>query len=399
MKLVNASIYSSEMCFEKRDVELLGNRISRLSLFGKPLKDDQTYDLSGCYITPGFIDTHIHGAAGYDTSDCDAKNLKKLSSELTRWGIAGYLPTTMTLPKDKTIDAVNSVYDCFHDGNFTGAGALILGVHLEGPYLNPEYCGVQNPEYSLNPCDDNGLLDVLEKRFPNFVKIVDIAPEMPGAIEFINRNASKHIFSLAHSSCDYDTADLAFKSGATSVTHLMNAMKSCEKRAPGILGAAFDNCDIRCEIICDGQHIDPSFLRMLFKLLGSDRITVVSDAMRASGMPDGKYLLADALVEKKNGRTYYGDLGGLAGSVTNLYMEYGRLLSYGIPICDVIRTMTVNPAITLGIYESDIPMGVIKEGARASLNVFNSENKLIMVITDGIITHDYRNIGGLDYEG
>ena len=185
--------------------------------------------------------------------------------------------------------------------------------------------------------------------FPGLLRIIDVAPELDGGIDFIREYSDRYVISLAHTQADYDKACEAFEAGAGSVTHILNAMNPCLKRDPGILGAVFDNGNIYCEIICDGIHIAPPVLRMLFELIPEERIIVISDSMRGAGMPDGIYKLGDADVTVKKGRTYYGPSGGLAGSVTNMGQEYERLLDFGIQPSKALMACVENPLSRLDV--------------------------------------------------
>ena len=297
-----------------------------------------------------FIDTHIHGAFGEDVSDASADGIVKMARRLPEFGVGAFCPTTMTISEDnimRCFEAVCSARDKLADEG--GKYAKILGVHLEGPFMSPNMAGVQNREYCISPVSAGRIVDRIEKSFPGMLKIIDIAPELEGAVEFISEYKDRYVISLAHTEADYDTACRAFEAGASSVTHLLNAMNPCGKRDPGILGAVFDNRNIYAEIISDGIHISPPVLRMLFALLPEDRIIVVSDSMRGAGMPDGVYKLADADVTVRNGRTYYGPDGNLAGSVTNMGEEEKRLISFGIDPSMVRRACIENPLSRLNI--------------------------------------------------
>ncbi|MBR6483942.1 MAG: amidohydrolase family protein [Clostridiales bacterium] len=299
---------------------------------------------------PGFVDTHIHGAYGVDVSDGNADDIRTLAIRLRQDDVLAFCPTTMTLPEDRIFRCFEAVMKAKEELESEGIShSRILGVHLEGPFFNKETAGVQDASSLKDPGDGFDLIEKLEKDFPDLLKIIDIAPELPGAFEFIDEFKDRYVISLAHTKADYDIACRAFEAGASSVTHLMNAMDPSLKRSPGILGALSDYPDVFAEIICDGIHIAPSYLRMLFKILREDRIIVVSDSMRGARMPDGIYKLAAADVEVRDGRTYFGEEGGLAGSVTYMKQEAERLCSFGIPEDKVARACWSNPLSRLGI--------------------------------------------------
>ena len=293
---------------------------------------------------PVFIDTHIHGAFGEDVSDASYEGMMNLARRLPEFGVKAFCPTTMTISEDnimRCFDAVAKASDKLKEEG--GLYSEILGVHLEGPFMSPNKAGVQNRDYCISPSKAGRIVDRIESHYPGLLKIIDVAPELDGGIDFIRQYSSRYIISLAHTEADYDIACEAFEAGAQSVTHLLNAMNSCTKRDPGILGAVFDNKNIYAEVICDGIHISPPVLRMLFELMPEDRIIVVSDAMRGAGMPDGMYKLADADVTVKGGRTYYGEGGNLAGSVTNMSEEASRLISFGVAPEKVLKACVDNP--------------------------------------------------------
>lgn len=301
-------------------------------------------------IRHGFIDTHIHGCFGCDMSDADPNGIVTMSRKLIENGVTAFMPTTMTLSYDdirRCFESVAVAKDILSADDMPHAE--ILGVHLEGPFLNPSRAGVQADSLCVTPGAGIDFIKDLEISFPGLLKIIDIAPELDGGMEFIKEFKDSYCISLAHTDADYDTACEAFECGARSVTHILNAMDGCEKRAPGILGAVSDHPEVYSEIICDGIHIVPSVLRMLFRLLPHDRTIVVSDSMRGTGMPDGMYYLGPVQVQKKDGRTYFGPGKGLAGSVTGIWDMASRLKDMGISEEQIGRSAFDNPLRRIGI--------------------------------------------------
>ncbi len=304
---------------------------------------------------PIFIDTHIHGAFGEDVSDASSEGIVKMAKLLPKFGVKAFCPTTMTISEDNIMscfEAVSSAKEKLKEEG--GLYAEILGIHLEGPFMSPSKAGVQNKDLCIPPSKAGKIVDKIESSYPGMLKIIDVAPELDGGMDFIREYHDRYVISLAHTEADYDTACEAFASGAKSVTHLLNAMNPCTKRDPGVLGAVFDNKDVFCEIICDGIHIAPPVLRMLFAMLPEDKIIVVSDSMRGAGMPDGEYKLADADVTVRGGRTYYGPGNNLAGSVTNMEEEASRLVSFGIDPYKVRLACVENPLSRLSIFNDII---------------------------------------------
>ena len=301
-------------------------------------------------IPHGYVDTHIHGCFGCDTSDADPLGIVKMSRALVNEGVTAFMPTTMTISFDDIRRCFEAVSEADHILKSSDEPyAEILGIHLEGPFLNPSRAGVQVDSLCVTPDKGVKFISQIEDEFPGLLKIIDIAPELNGGMDFIREYSDRYCISLAHTDAGYETACEAFECGAASVTHILNAMDGCEKRAPGVLGAVFDHPDVYTEIICDGIHIAPAVLRMLFKLLPEDRTIIVSDSMRGTGMPDGMYDLGSVSVEKKDGRTYFGTARGLAGSVTGVSEMASRLKTFGIAEEKIERSLYDNPLGRIGL--------------------------------------------------
>ncbi len=351
----------------------------------KATLDDSEYiciNAEGKTVTPSFIDTHIHGAFGHDTSDADAKGVENIARRLPEYGVAAFCPTTMSLGKNQLKEVLDSVDKAANNLSSDIMSAQILGVHMEGPMLNKDKAAAQDVNSFLDLRSGDVLLRELEVDYPGLIRIVSFAPEIEGRHEFIMNNSSKYSLSLAHTEADYDCALKAFDEGANSVTHMLNAMREVSKRAPGVPAAAFDKKTF-VEIICDGKHIEKPVLRMLFNTFDEDKIVTVSDSMRGAGMPDGHYLLATINVEVKDKRTYFGPNGDLAGSVSNLAEEYKVLLDAGINQIKVLKSLTINPLYRLRINPEEIGLGRILPGYRGSFNIFDSDNRLAVGAING----------------
>ena len=338
-------------------------------------------DMSGSYAVPGYFDSHIHGSFGYDVSDGRPDDITELAGKLPSFGVSGFLPTLMTMDENRLLKASEAVSDA-QRALLTDdlAHAEISGLRLEGPFLNPLKAGVQDPEHLVSAEKFVKIVDKIEKEFPGLIKLIDIAPELDGAMDIVREYKGKYVMSLAHSDCGYEKAMEFFENGGSSLTHALNAMKDCLKRDPGPLGAAFDSQDSYIEVICDGVHIDKTVLRMLFKLF-EERIIVVSDSMRAGGMPEGSYDLGGTCVEVADGRTYFGPSRKLAGSVTNLAQEAYRLFSYGVPKESVVNALTSLPRKRLKTDASVIDTD--------NLNFVDEEMRLISVISRGRLVLPY----------
>ena len=341
-------------------------------------------DMSAFTAVPGYFDSHIHGSFGFDVSDGNSDDVISLAKRLPSCGVSGFLPTLMTLDEDHILKAAGSVAKAISRlKDFDGAYAEIAGLRLEGPFLNPRFLGVQNPDCLVDSDRFAEIIEKTEKEFPGLIKMIDIAPELDGAMDIVSRFTDRYVISLGHSDSDYENAAEFFANGGNSLTHALNAMRPCLKREPGPLGAAFDAPDSYVEVICDGIHVDQSMLRMLFKLF-EDRVIVVSDAMRAGGMPDGIYDLGGIDVESRGGRTYFGPGGNLAGSVTNPSQEAERLFSYGIPANQVIKALTDTPRKRLNIENKDL-----SGGAKPCLNFVDDTLRLKSVISRGRLVSPY----------
>lgn len=387
IKLINGTAYIDNR-FVKTDIYIeKGYFTDKQNLADK---DYSVIDASGFCITPGFIDCHIHGAFGADTSDNNKDGIVTMARRLPEFGVAAFCPTTMALHESDIVEVFDSVQiakDELKDSDFSHSD--ILGIHLEGPLLNKAKSAAQDETTFLDLIEGKRLIERIDSKYPGLIKIISFAPELAGMDEFIKAFSDKFSLSLAHTDCDYDTASLAIKSGANSVTHLLNAMREMSKRSPNIPAAAMDK-DAFVELICDGKHIEAPMLRMLFRVYDENRIVIVSDAMRGLGMMDGEYVLGTTKVLVKNNRTYFGPEGNLAGSVSNLSEEYKVLTDAGIDKVKVIKALTVNPLLRMKICPDEVKLGEIKPGYKGSLNVFNEESILVMSIIDGVIA--YKNM-------
>ena len=341
-------------------------------------------DMSALTAVPGFIDSHIHGSFGYDVSDGKADDIVSLAKRLPSFGVSDFLPTLMTLDEDRVLKAAEaaavakeklSSIDC--------AYANIIGLRLEGPILNPVMSGVQDPSCIVSADGLVNIIENVEKSFPGLIRMIDIAPELDGAMDIVSKYSNRHVFSLGHSDSDYNKTIEFFENGGSSLTHVLNAMRPCLKRDPGPLGAAFDTPDSFIEVICDGIHVDKTVLKMLFKLF-EDRIIIVSDAMRAGGMPDGIYDLGGTPVESRGGRTFFGPSGNLAGTVTDLAQEAERLKSFGIQRTAVLKALTDTPRKRLNIENN----GVSDEKGM-TLNFIDDSLRTKCVISRGRLVSPY----------
>lgn len=325
---------------------------------------EEGVDLDGAYVIPGLVDVHTHGNSGADFSDGDYEGLVSMARYLAQKGITSFAPASMTLP-----------YGVLEKAFATGvklrqeqpAGcARIEGIQMEGPFFSEKKKGAQNGAYLQNPD-----FDAFQKLFDGcggLVKIADLAPELPGSVEFVEKASKLCTVSVAHTDAAYEDAKAAFDAGATHLTHLFNAMPAIHHRKPGVIGAAAENENVQAELICDGLHVHPSAVRMAFRLFAG-RICLVSDSLRCCGMPDGEYELGGQQVTLQGSIAKLAD-GTIAGAATNLYDGMKNAVKFGISKEEAILSATWNPAKALGRLDE---IGSIAPGKRADFVICDRE--------------------------
>lgn len=321
-------------------------------------------DLDGALVIPGLVDIHVHGCAGADFSDGDYAGLVRMARYLARRGVTSFAPASMTLPYDALDKAFHAAARLRREG--LADGARLMGIQMEGPFLSREKRGSQNPAYLRLPDWDSflRLYDAAE----GLLRIVDVAPELPGAVEFTRRASEKCRVSVAHTAAGYDQAAAVFDAGATHLTHLFNAMSGIHHRHPGPIGAASERENVTAELICDGIHVHPSAVRMAFRLFPG-RICLISDALRCCGMADGSYSLGGQEILLSGGVARLTG-GAIAGSAVDLYQCMRRAVSFGIPREQAVWAATALPARVIG-RESET--GAIADGRAADFVICGGE--------------------------
>lgn len=367
MFYINGMVLDADFRLRKLDMEVEDGRIVRMEDKLAYNDSDFVVDCTGYTLVPGFIDIHVHGGAGYDTCDAQQQGLREMAKFLLTKGVTSFCPTTMTVSEEEIAASLKTVQSCMKDED----GARIVGVNLEGPFISHEKKGAQGNEFIVKP--DIKMFKRLYDGCGGIIKLVDVAPECDDS-GFIEEAAKLCTVSVAHTATDYDGAKNAFARGATHATHLFNAMSGFSHRAPGVVGAVFDTENVCGELICDGIHIHPAVVRTAFKLMGG-RICIVSDAMRLSGMADGEGKLGVNTVTVKDGKATLPD-GTIAGSVTNLHAELKNLVSWGIPLEDAVRAMTLTPAKQIGMAEE---IGSLAPGKRADIVVLDEKLEVVAV--------------------
>ena len=365
MIIKNGQVFNSNGRFIPADVELAGDRIVKVAPAGT-LHGEDELDAAGRYVTPGFVDIHIHGAAGSDF--CDGmdgsdKYVRAMQKYLGSQGVTSFLGTTMAFSEeilDRIFDTARPIF------GQEGYGAVLRGVNMEGPFFNKAKKGAQAEEYIIDP--DWEMFQRLWERSGHNIRLVDVAPELPGALEFAQKASKLCTVSIAHTCATYEEATAAFANGFTHTTHLFNAMPAFTHRAPGVVGAASDFAE-HIEMICDGIHLNPSVVRAVFNMFGPDRVCIISDAMQACGMPNGEYSLGGQKVFMTDGLATLAD-GTIAGSATCQAEGFRRAVKFGVPLESALKAATINPAKAAGLFDE---VGSIAVGKRADVLVLGAD--------------------------
>ncbi len=341
---------------EKKDIVISDGKFSEICENARGCD----LDLQGKRVIPGLIDVHTHGCVGLDTMDADFEAMCRFYAE---HGTTSFLPTTMTMD----VQSLERV--CAADTELPGAE--ILGFHFEGPFISEKYKGAQNPDHIRKPT-------VEEFSRYSRVKMITVAPETEGCIDFIEAVTPGTVVALGHTDCSYEEALAAIDAGANCLTHTYNAMPPLHHRNPGPIGAAVER-QIYAQLICDGFHISKPVVLATYKMFGRDRMVIISDSIRPAGLPDGSYESGGLAVTLKDGVARLAD-GTIAGSTANLYGCVLKAAEMGIPFEDAVYMASATPAALLGVNK-----GHIKEGFDADLLVLNDDNTIDTVIIGGKI--------------
>jgi N-acetylglucosamine-6-phosphate deacetylase len=340
------------------------------------------YVATGSTIVPGFLDLHIHGAGGHDVMEANPRALDQITSTVARYGTTSIVATTVTAPVDETCSSLAGIARYIRSHEIAEQGgplaAEILGIHLEGPFISKARRGAHPSDSIAMPSVE--MLDKFLKASDGLVKIVTLAPELPGAMAVIESAlAAGVVVAIGHTDADYEQSRAAIQAGARHAAHVYNAMRPFSHRDPGVIGAILTDPEVTAEIIADGVHVAGPAIQVLLGAKGFDTVLLVSDGMAATGMPDGKYRLGNFDVSVHGGVCRNAE-GRLAGSTLTLDYALRNIVALGLPFADAVRMATVLPARRLGLAGKK---GILAVGADADLVVLTPELRIAGVMTRG----------------
>jgi N-acetylglucosamine-6-phosphate deacetylase len=370
MILKNGTVFYNGK-FEKKDIEITDDIFSSIQ---NEIASSDRMDYTDKLIVPGLIDIHTHGCVGYDFTTASVSEIEKMCEFYVSKGITSVLATTMTYDYQAYTNTFTNIKEAMHVGL---TGSRIIGINMEGPFLGEEKKGAHDPKYLL-PLNEEKF-DELNALSGNNITIIDLDPKLDGALDFIEKYSKDKVISLAHTTCDYDLAAKAIKAGASHITHLFNGMNGLHHRQPNLIGA-FSDYNVYAELICDGIHIHPSVIRMMFKI-ASDRIILISDSISAAGLPKGYYELGGQTVYVDGIKSTLND-GTLAGSTITVYDALKRAIQFGVPKEQAILSATLFPAKAI---KADKEIGSISVGKKADFIITDKDLNIEAVYKDGIL--------------
>ncbi len=372
MLLKNGKILNKDFKIEKKDVYTENGKIAFSG------NSDDVIDIAGLTVIPGLIDIHAHGYNGKHTPECTYDELNGMCSEVIKQGITGMLATTSSMTNEQYKFAVTTAKEAMEKGT---DGTEILGIYLEGPYLNAEFKGGML-EKNIRKFDKDEYLELVELSGNN-IKVITIAPEIEGNLEGVKTIVESGVIaSIGHTDATADEATRGIEAGISNATHLFNAMTGLKHREPGVVGAVFDS-DITAELICDGYHINEKVIRTAYKVLGKDRLILISDMVPSAGLPEGRYEFEGRTIIVKDGTVKLLD-GTIDGNINCLSECVRRVINFGIPFEDAVYCATYNPAKRIGVEDRK---GSIAEGKDADLVVIDDAFDIKYVIKNGEIKY------------
>lgn len=380
--LRNATIYTPYFTIDRGCIYIEDGYISEVDMEPCASTDMKAIDLHNYVVGPGFIDTHIHGILGVDVMDARPSSFLSMSRALSRYGVTSFIPTTVTAPHNTIIEVCKAFVEAYSQWTPL-VGSRLLGLHLEGPYISSKRAGAQNKQFIRSPC-----IEEFKEYYSicrGLIREVTIAPEIEGAIDFIQMVSKMDIaVQIGHTDATYRETVQAILAGASKATHLYNGMREVHHREPGVVIALLSTPTVYIELIADLIHVSREMLKFTIDYAGVDRIILITDAVSATGMPDGIYELGGLKIKVENGISKLAEGGGLAGSTLTMDRAFRNIISLGYSIGDAFRMVSTNPAASIGAVERE-RIGLIRPGYRADLVVLNRELEVVMTIIDGYI--------------
>lgn len=368
----NGTVLTEDFIFKKADIRTCGQHFAEIAEIID--SNDETIDCTDKIIVPGLVDIHTHGCLGYDSSmRISHETIDTMSRFYASHGVTTYLPTIESNLKEDTLFAIKNLTTAKEIGV---SGANIGGIHMEGPYFNLKNKGAQNEACIRLPDIDE--FKMLYTESNGNIKLISLAPELSGAMDFIKEASKLSSVSIGHTDADYDEAKAAIICGASVMTHTFNAMRPLHHRNPNAIGAALES-DIFCEFICDGFHVSPVLISLMYKLLSDERMLLISDSIRAAGMPDGQYELAGLPVFVRDGKAHL-ENGAIAGSTVTLYDCVINAIKFGIPAESAFKMGSLTPSRATKI---DSICGSIAGGKRADMLILNKDYSIDSVFVRG----------------
>jgi len=347
-------------------------------------KDLEEIDLEGNICGPGFIDTHMHGILGYDTMDGRKESFLEMSKSLTRHGVTSFIPSTVTSSHEKLVKVSEAVKEAVDEWK-PEKGSRILGLHLEGPYINSAKAGAQNKQYIREPSIRE--FDEYYNASNKLVREITVAPEIKNVIEFIEYVVRKNVIvQIGHTNATYEEAVRGILAGATKATHLYNGMRGIHHRDPGVVVALLSSPNVFLEIITDFIHVAPEMVKFTIDHAGIDRIVLITDAISATGLPNGIYELGGLKIEVIDGVSRLVETGGLAGSTLTMDRAFRNILSLGYSIREAFIMASTNPARSVNADKFE-KIGILKPGYRADIVVLNRDYEVVMTMIEGHIVY------------
>lgn len=372
MKLKNGSVLGSDFVFRQTDLCFEDGKIIENQT------DGEVFDASGMFVIPGFIDTHIHGAAGFRFSD-ENPDIDAISMYEASQGVTAIVATTASSDISSLIKQLSAIKKAAEAGT---KGARIEGIHAEGPFLNKKYKGAMNEENIIVP--DEEICEKLIKVAGGYLKIITVAPETEKVSEAIKFFVSRGVVvSMGHTNATYDEAQAAVELGASQATHTFNAMRALAHREPGVVGVTLTNDNVKCEMICDFVHLHPAVVKLIYNAKGAGHINIISDTGHAAGAGLTEFMVDGVMRYVKDGVVRLAD-GTIAGSAISLLGGVKNLYSLGIPLEEISRMASLNPARTLGIENRT---GSLEVGKEADIVVLDKNFDVVMTIVKGKVVY------------